>query len=338
VQIEGTDVILSDTTHPESLRRIQEIEAVKPAEPSEEELPPQPPQFTQHLTGAVDQLNEGQALHLDCALQPINDPKLRIEWYWNGNPLASSSRLRTIHDFGYVALEFLPLLAEYSGTYTCRAVNEAGAATTDISFQVESKKNVYLDSQHEESWQKIQEMENYKPVREPSPELKFDPPQFTAQLQGAEDLIEGQSLHLECRLIPVIDPTLKVYWTVNGNPLPQANRFLPARNIDLVTLDIATVYGEDSGTYQCQAISAFGEATTTAEVKVQPTDSLLLDTQHEQSWQQIQDYENRPIAEAVVPELEIGPPRFVVNLTSGGGSEFQEGDPVHLEVSLLFTQ
>uniref|UniRef100_A0AC35GIM6 Ig-like domain-containing protein n=1 Tax=Panagrolaimus sp. PS1159 TaxID=55785 RepID=A0AC35GIM6_9BILA len=157
--VEGSGVIFDDTNHPESLRRIQEIEAVRAPEPTDEDLPPEAPQFTQQLNGPAEALVEGQPCHFDAHVQPINDPSLRIEWFHNGNPLQHSSRIRTIHDFGYVALELLHTVAEDSGTYTCRATNAAGSAETSFDISCEAKRNLYLDSHHEESWQKIQEME-----------------------------------------------------------------------------------------------------------------------------------------------------------------------------------
>jgi hypothetical protein len=45
-----------------------------------------------------------------------------------------------------------------------------------------------LDTQHEESWVKIQELENREVQREPSPELSFAPPTFTVPLQVREDI------------------------------------------------------------------------------------------------------------------------------------------------------
>lgn len=156
MEIEGGLLILEDTQHPESFRRIQELEAIRPAEPEEPEAAAEPPQFTQQLTGALDELSEGMPLHLDATVMPITDPKLRIEWFFNGQPLAFSSRIRTIHEFGYVALEFAHLLPSDTGTYTCRAINDAGQAESQISIDCETKRNMYLESQHEQSWQKIQ--------------------------------------------------------------------------------------------------------------------------------------------------------------------------------------
>jgi hypothetical protein len=143
-----------------------------------------------------------------CKLKMIFFPKKCR--FFNGLPLAFSSRIRTIHDFGYVALEFAHLLAEDSGTYTCRTINDAGEAESSITIGCDAKRNLYLESQHEQSWAKIQEMENREMAKEPSPELHFPPPTFIVPLESKEDLTEGDQIRLECRLQPVNDPTLKV--------------------------------------------------------------------------------------------------------------------------------
>lgn len=109
---------------------------------------------------------------------------------------------------------------------------------------------------------------------------------------------------------------------------------MPARNLDLVTLDILAVYGEDSGLYSCHAVSAFGEATTAATVKCQPTDALLLDTQHEESWQQIQEIENRQPKEPLIAELEKIQPYFVAELPPPLDTAFLEGDPIHMDAEI----
>ena len=77
-----------------------------------------------------------------------------------------------------------------------------------------------------ESWQKIQELEAPGEGRPPSPEMKFPKPTFTQPLQNAENLSEAQSIRLECRLEPVGDPTLKVMWLRNGQPIPQGKPLL----------------------------------------------------------------------------------------------------------------
>lgn len=328
--VERLKNIYVHTEHPESLRRIQEIEAVQLVKPSEEELIPEKPYFSQPLNGPKEVLREGQSVHMDCMVQPINDPNLKIEWFLNGYPIMFGSRIRTMHDFGYVGLEFLHIHPEDSGTYTCKASNAVGEATTEFFIECKPRRNIYLDTQHAESWAKIQEIENYQPPREQSPELFFPPPTFTVPLQNFDGIVGGESIRLECKLQPINDPTLKVYWTKNGLPLPEGSRFMPARNLDYVTLDLFTVYVEDSGMYSCRAVSGFGEAITSCTVTCKPTESLLLDTQHQESWKQIQAMENRQPQEPIYFEPEKMPPRFVVALPTQIG-EFNEGEPIHLE-------
>lgn len=108
---------------------------------------------------------------------------------------------------------------------------------------------------------------------------------------------------------------------------------MPSRNLDLIQLDILAVYGEDSGLYSCHAISAFGEATTSAIIKCQPTNSLVIDTQHEHSWQKIQELENRQLDELLIEEDEKIQPYFVVKLPSNLG-DFSEGDPIHMKAQI----
>ena len=44
-------------------------------------------------------------------------------------------RFRPIHDFGYVALDIVGLIAEDTGTYTCRATNKLGYAEAVVTLQ-----------------------------------------------------------------------------------------------------------------------------------------------------------------------------------------------------------
>lgn len=92
------------------------------------------------------------------------------------------------------------IIAEDSGTYTCVARNEHGEAQTSLSFECNAKRNLYLESQHEESYKKIVELENRVVEKEPSPELVFGPPTFTQNLQNADDVLEGSSVHLNGKI------------------------------------------------------------------------------------------------------------------------------------------
>ena len=45
-------------------------------------------------------------------------------------------------------------------------------------------------------------------------------PVFTSSPKSVE-VKEGQKVHFEARIIPVSDPTLKVEWFLNGQPIKQ---------------------------------------------------------------------------------------------------------------------
>lgn len=57
------------------------------------------PVFTVPLSN-IDDLREGENAHFEARLTPTDDPKLKVEWFWNGKPMKAGSRFRTFADFG----------------------------------------------------------------------------------------------------------------------------------------------------------------------------------------------------------------------------------------------
>jgi hypothetical protein len=51
-------------------------------------------------------------------------------------------------------------------------------------------------------------------------EVTSQAPVFTSSPRSVE-VKEGQKIHFEARIIPVSDPTLKVEWFLNGQPIKQ---------------------------------------------------------------------------------------------------------------------
>lgn len=97
------------------------------------------PVFVTPLNNAEKVAEQGH-VHLECKLEPVNDPNLRVEWFVNGKAITTGHRFRTTHDFGYVALDILYAYAEDSGTYMCKAVNRLGEAVNTCSVQILGKK------------------------------------------------------------------------------------------------------------------------------------------------------------------------------------------------------
>lgn len=262
----GTNSLLLDTQHPESIARIHEIENRLPQEVIVQDTPISPPKFVVQLQD-YPVTSEGSQIHLEARIQPTTDPNLTVQWYHNGQPLMTGHRFKTTHDFGYVSLDIIYSFPEDSGVWTCRAVNSLGVDETSANIQIQGHHTLILDTQHPQSWKKIQQIEAPRVIQTPAPEPSPDPPKFTQHLERVERY-EGQSAHFECRLLPISDPTLIVEWYHNGKPMTMANRFKPTFDFGYVSLDMSYVFPEDSGTYIVRALNSVGEATSITELIV----------------------------------------------------------------------
>lgn len=93
-------------------------------------------------------------------------------------------------------------------------------------------------------------------------------PRFSTQLNGPTELVEGQSAHYECRIEPYPDPSMKVEWLHNGKPLSTGHRFRTAYDFGFASLDVLTVYAEDSGEYTCRVTNRLGQAHSSVVTNV----------------------------------------------------------------------
>jgi len=96
------------------------------------------PKFVRPMKEAQE-VKEGKNVHFECRLMPVNDPKMVIEWYHNGQLLQSGHRFRPMYDFGYVALDILYAYAEDSGTYTVIARNALGESQCQCLLTVKGR-------------------------------------------------------------------------------------------------------------------------------------------------------------------------------------------------------
>ncbi len=104
-------------------------------------------------------------------------------------------------NFDYVNLDLLAVYAEDSGVYSCRACSEFGEAVTSCTLKCASTDALLLDTQHEESWKRIRDMEGRAPPERLYVEPEKVPPRFVVPLPSTlGELNEGQPLHLECQV------------------------------------------------------------------------------------------------------------------------------------------
>lgn len=69
-----------DTLDAQRLEKIRELENVEVVQEVEKEVIHQKPKFLTALN-SLDNLKEAEHAHLECRVEPINDPNLKIEWY-----------------------------------------------------------------------------------------------------------------------------------------------------------------------------------------------------------------------------------------------------------------
>lgn len=297
------------------------------------------PVFTVPLSN-IDSLREGESAHFEARLTPTDDPRLKVEWYWNGKPLRTGSRFRTFCDFGFVILEISPVYPEDSGEYSCRAFNDYGEAVTTASMKVQGKRSIILESQlpkgMEGTIEKIAELEGLGVI--PSPLTPEDdtgkPPEFITSPSDLT-LSENSLAHFECRLTPVNDPSMRVEWYHNGKALWSGSRIKTINDFGFVILEVAGCYQRDSGLYTCKATNRHGEATVSCKLQVRGRQGIVLEpqipTNFRSATESIQKLEEllHKKDEIMQEEETPNPPKFIVEIKDN--VDVPEGGPIHFD-------
>lgn len=331
IRVKGKESIILEPQQPDSIAKIRALEGqnryyreeIRDVEIREK------PNFGRPLYN-LDNLQEGQTAHLEATLTPVNDPSMKVEWFVNGVPIATGSRFKTMHDFGYVALDIADIVPTDSGVYMCKATNKNGEAVVTCSVRVSGSSPIETGTLHEESLAQIQRLEStyVRPTEGPLPPQQR--PVFTKPLKSIDGLKEGQSAHLECRLEPINDPKLRVEWFVNGIAIKTGHRFRTTHDFGYVALDILYAFAEDSGTYICRATNELGEAVTTASINVVAKKSIYSDTYHPEGLEKIQALEAQGLPQrSEIEDRPVSKPVFVSELR--GRNEYNEGQAGHFE-------
>ncbi|KAK6037027.1 immunoglobulin I-set domain protein, partial [Cooperia oncophora] len=219
--------------HPQNEQKakaVSDLEEVLHRKPEEAvvEVKEAMPVFIEPLSAPVE-CDEGDRAHFTARYEPLNDNKLQVQWFHDGRPLKTGSRVKTINDFGFVVLEISPVYPEDSGEYSCRAMNLVGEAVTSTRLTCNPIERIIRESQlpgkmAEGAQARIGEIEAPRPAPEERPDVDYGPPKFTTPLASPPELLEGQMAHLEAQVTPVLDPTLKIEWFHDGKPMTHSNR------------------------------------------------------------------------------------------------------------------
>jgi len=71
-------------------------------------------------------------------------------------------------------------------------------------------------------------------------------PRFKKKLISKKQKILG-AVHFECFIAPVGDPSMKVEWLLEGQPLKYANRIKETFEFGFAALDMTSVFPRDTG-------------------------------------------------------------------------------------------
>lgn len=166
-------------------------------------------------------------------------------------------------------------------------------------------------------------------------ELEEEPinqaPSFTSKMRSI-NIQEGQRAHFECRLLPLSDPSLRVEWFQNGQPIKQGTRFREGFDFGFVSLDIMYTYPEDAGTYTCRAVNALGQSECAATLGIETNKAIDKGTIHEAALSQIhyleQSHNRHDEEDGFVPQA----PAFACGMRD---STVTEGSSAHFEAKLV---
>lgn len=324
LRVNSKDSVQYESLNPTGLEKIMALENPQQVKIVEESKTAQPPKFLTHIIDYVEK-DEGQSLHLECCLGPVDDPDLKTEWLFNGRPLVTGSRFHTIDDFGFVVLDIDWLFPRDTGEYICRATNKHGTDITRTVLLVKPDKNIVLDSQvdNPDLADKLRQLEFPDVVHQEFIEEPGKPVHFVQQVNSEANkhrFEEGENAHFEARVAPASDGNLTVEWYHNDKPLMSGHRFRPAFDFGHITLDILYVYPEDSGVYKCVARNSMGTDVSQIEIHVNGKPSLDYHTQLPEDMvggvQKLTDMEamwNRaPDPEEEEAPMERTPPEFVL--------------------------
>jgi hypothetical protein len=229
------------------------------------------PRFTTDLPAEVKVVADDRMV-LECCVEPHKDPGLRLDWYHNGLPLASATRLLAKAEFGQVSLTIDKMTERDAGIYTCKAVNALGNATTFTRVYCEAAPGgVDASTKHPRGLAGLETLAGMEvkgqlpsgPDEEGQPKLV--PPQFTKEFTDFE-LDHGALGHFEAQLEPR-NEDIQLNWLFNGKPLKESSRFKRVHAFGMVLFEIVGVRASDEGEYTCVATNKAGRAESSFKLK-----------------------------------------------------------------------
>lgn len=183
----------------------------------------QPPRFVAQMANVTSR--EMASAKFECQLAPVGDPNMRVDWFFNGQPLIAKTQFTPINDFGYIALNFGWVYKQDSGEYVCKATNQFGTAEIKANLSCGGKTGVIYDSQLPAGMASIEQIHDMemKVVKEYQPEEleARSKPCFMTKPEAVR-VTEGETARFCCRVTG--NPKPRVMWLINGQTIINGSR------------------------------------------------------------------------------------------------------------------
>ncbi|XP_076758852.1 uncharacterized protein LOC143428086 isoform X1 [Xylocopa sonorina] len=199
---------------------------VKEMAPEEQ---PSPPVFVKELMPSVAM--EGSSYQMDCIVE--GNPLPTVQWFKNDINIDNSPDYIITYNNGKAVLKFEEVFLEDRATYTCKAANRLGQASTSASLNVE--------------------------------QFTSEKPFFVTPLSNAMGRA-GQRVKLECEVRGSPMPTLT--WYRDGKPIEETMNLKIQTEAGRSSLTITEAFAKDAGCYMVVAKNDAGEATVSCNVSV----------------------------------------------------------------------
>ncbi|XP_043525685.1 uncharacterized protein LOC122536948 isoform X5 [Frieseomelitta varia] len=201
---------------------------VKEIAPEEQ---PSPPVFVKELIASM--AAEGSSHRMECIVE--GNPLPTVQWFKNDVNIDNSPDYVITYNNGEAVLKFEEVFLEDKATYTCKAANRLGQASTSAFLDVEPA------------------------------EFTTEKPYFVTPLSNAMARA-GQRVKLECEAKGNPMPTLT--WYHDGKPVEETMNIKTQTDAGRTSLVIAEAFAKDAGCYTVVAKNNAGEATVSCNVSV----------------------------------------------------------------------
>nr|XP_006823021.1 PREDICTED: titin-like [Saccoglossus kowalevskii] len=245
------------------------------------------PQFLERIQNT--QVKEGQPVEFRCEVSGTPTPQ--VSWKKDGHYITRGKTPYRMEGLDGVHTLTIDKCTRFdSAWYTCTAFNTGGRVACRAKLNVSVEKHERGPSEERNfTIPKREKPTELPPIEHTVPSYvqpetysddemyqteKVQSPEFKRKIANIR-LKEGEDAHFEGRILPLGDPSMKIEWFKNNEPIPQGSRFKTTYEFGFVALDIAYVYEEDSGTYSCRATNISGSDTMSAELKCKAKTSLI---------------------------------------------------------------